>query len=125
MQLAAHDERLPARADLVVVAALQVQEALHVVERESHAGLLLTVAQRDVVDLNVLREAQVLRHFGIEVPGAGIPIVGLPGMLTHIRIPRESIRCVVNQTRSAQRVIICCGVRACPPEPDRARKAAL
>ena len=57
-----------------------------VVLGEDHAGLLLAVAQRDVVKLHLLGEMQLLAHRLREIPRADIPLICLPGFLCHMLI---------------------------------------
>ena len=47
---------------------------------EHDGGLLLAVAQRDVVNLDLRRERIVLPNLGQVTPGAGEPFVGFPGI---------------------------------------------
>src|ERR1019366_5692745 len=55
---------------------------------QDDAGLLLAIAQRDVVDLDVLGELEVLGDFRRVVPFADEPVIGLPGCgICHPFIP--------------------------------------
>ena len=50
-----------------------------IVLAEDHAGLLLAVAQRDVVDLDLFGELKILRHLRRVIPFTNEPVVGFPG----------------------------------------------
>jgi hypothetical protein len=58
---------------------------------EDDGGLLLAIAQRHVVDLDVFPELIALGHLGEVVPGADKPFVRLPGRL-HISSELDSLR---------------------------------
>ena len=51
---------------------------------EDDAGLLLTVAQRDVVYLDVLGKTEVLDDFVREIPRAYEPFLFFPGLRCHV-----------------------------------------
>jgi hypothetical protein len=53
---------------------------------EAEARLLLAVAQRDVVELHLLRQAEVAHHLLGVVPGAHEELVRLPGFPRHQRL---------------------------------------
>ena len=53
---------------------------------EDHGGLLLAVAQRDVVDLQIRTEGVLLLNFRQIRPRAAEPLVGFPRLL-HISTP--------------------------------------
>ena len=46
---------------------------------KNNAGLLLAVAQRYVVDLDIFRELKILRHLRRVIPFTNEPVVGFPG----------------------------------------------
>ena len=45
--------------------------------------LLLAIAQRDVVKLDLLREVELIAHRALKVPRADKPLIRLPGFLGH------------------------------------------
>jgi hypothetical protein len=51
---------------------------------EHDRGLLLAVAKRDIVDLELAGETIVLPQFRQVTPGADEPLVGFPGLLFHL-----------------------------------------
>jgi len=53
-------------------------DADFVVHGHDDAGLLLAVAQRDVVHFDVLGELEILDHFLRVIPLADVPVVRLP-----------------------------------------------
>ena len=52
-------------------------------------GLLLAVAQRNVVNLDGFREVEISGHLVVVVPGAAEPVIGLPRLFAHFNYPRE------------------------------------
>src|SRR5215469_1321729 len=50
-----------------------------VVHGEDHAGLLLAIAQRDIMELDLLGEMKLLANRLLKIPRAHKPFIGLPG----------------------------------------------
>ena len=70
-----------------------------VVFGEDDAGLLLAIAQGDVVDLDLLGEMELSADGVVEVPGADKPFICFPGFLRHGTFLQISLRFVARGFR--------------------------
>ena len=71
-----------------------------VVGGELDSGLLLAVAQRDIMNLEIGRQMENFGDLGQVVPGAGEPLVGLPRLVGPLLAPHPIDRTIVHGIRS-------------------------